>query len=175
MLASISPCTRAHAILTPLKVVNVRAPFLLTQAFLASLPSPKSTPAAIINLNSILSFQTTSGLNAYSSAKAALLAFTAHVANDYPNVTAVTLNPGLVDTDTLQDMFRRFDLNTPQLVGGVAVWLSCDPERSRFLSGRFVIADWCVDDLVERKEEIVEKGLLKIDIVGTLGREQLGE
>jgi len=35
-----------------------------------------------------------------------------------------------------------------------------------------VVSEWSVDDLVERKGEIEEGGLLRMDLRGTFGREQ---
>jgi len=99
-----------------------------------------------------------------------------YVAVENPNVVAVALHPGIVDTDMVVDMFRRFALDTPELVGGVAVWLASWDEKAgkEFLSGRFVSANWDVEGLVGRKEEITEKGLLKMDIKAELGAGQFG-
>jgi NAD(P)-dependent dehydrogenase (short-subunit alcohol dehydrogenase family) len=156
----------------PSQEVNVKGPFLLAKSFLAALPSPKETPATIVNINSTVSYQVVPGMAGYSTAKMALLQLTSHIAASYPNVTAVTLIPGLVDTDALLDVFRPFVLQTPELSGGVIVWLAKDPERARFLSGRFVMANWSVDDLLARKDEIMEKNLLRIDLTGTFGKGQ---
>jgi hypothetical protein len=42
-------------------------------------------------------------------------------------------------------------------------------ESRGFLSGRYVAANWDVEGLVKRKDEILEKQLLKMDINATLG------
>lgn len=113
-------------------------------------------------------------MSSYLLAKLASLQLAAHVAAETGgNVTAVGLHPGLVRTDMTSDYFRPFALDTPGLVGGTAVWL-CS-EAARFLDGRFVAANWDVDDLWERRAEIVDKGLLKIDMAGELGAEQFVE
>lgn len=97
----------------------------------------------------------------------------AYVAAENPNVVATALHPGVVDTEMTKESFKRFAHDTPELVGGVGVWLAGweGPDRS-FLSGRFVDANWDVEDLVARKEDISEKQLLKMNLDATLGAEQ---
>lgn len=85
-------------------------------------------------------------------------------------MVAVSLHPGTVVTDMIKESFRAFAKDTPELVGGLATWLAAwdDGDRS-FLTGRYLNANWDVENLLERKEEIVEKGLLKIDLKGEFG------
>ncbi|KAF7443891.1 hypothetical protein A1F99_119650 [Pyrenophora tritici-repentis] len=95
-------------------------------------------------------------------------ALATYVAAEYTNVTAVSMHPGLVATDMLREPFRSlFNNDNPELVGGTAVWL-CQ-EKARFLSGRFVAANWDVEDLLKKKEEIVEKDLLRLTLKGEFG------
>ena len=68
------------------------------------------------------------------------------------------------------DSFKRFALDTPELVGGTAVALCT--EKGRGLTGRFVACNGSIDDLVERVEEIKAGKLLQIDLAGTFGVEQ---
>lgn len=103
----------------------------------------------------------------YSTSKLASQQLMAYFAAAYPNLTTVSLHPGLVETDMMDEAFRRFNHDTPELVGGVAVWLAS--EKARFLSGRAIAAQWSVDDLVEREKEIVEGGLLRMEMTGKLG------
>ena len=72
--------------------------------------------------------------------------------------------------NTSVDDFARFALDTPELVGGIGVWLATD--AARFLTGRFVSANWSVDDLVAMKEKIVGGNDLKFVYQGTLGLDQ---
>ncbi|KAG7292168.1 hypothetical protein NEMBOFW57_002203 [Staphylotrichum longicolle] len=151
--------------------VNTKAAFLLAQHFIKSLPSPTTTRATIVNLVTASAWQVYPFMSGYSISKLAALQLMTHVAAAYPNVTAVGLHPGLVETDMLLDAFKRFDLDSPALIGGLAVWLAAS-DKARFLTGRVVVSEWSVDDLVERKGEIEEKGLLRVDLKGTFGREQ---
>ena len=53
----------------------------------------------------------------------------------------------------------------PGLCGAFCVWLTKDTMEKRWLSGRFLSAKWDVEELVGRREEIVEKDLLKMKMV----------
>ena len=76
----------------------------------------------------------------------------------------------------LQPAFARFAGDTPELVGGVAVWLAAQAAQGQaktsWLSGRFINANWDVEELVGRREEIEAKGLLKINLAGSFGKDQ---
>jgi hypothetical protein len=50
------------------------------------------------------------------------------------------------------------------LPAGFSLWLT-SPE-ARFLDGKFLWANWDVDELVARKEEIERGGLLDLQLVG---------
>ncbi|USP72872.1 hypothetical protein yc1106_00146 [Curvularia clavata] len=152
--------------------LNIRGTFLMTQHFLKSLPSP-STPAKIITLTTGAAYEVFPNLSAYGISKLAVLELMTYVTVENPNVFAVAVHPGIVKTDMTVDMFWKFALDTPELVGGVGVWLAGweGVDRS-FLGGRFVSVNWDVDELVKRKDEIERDGLLKMDLKGQLGAEQ---
>lgn len=94
------------------------------------------------------------------------------MAAENPNVNAISLHPGVLPTDMTIDSFKRFALDTPELVGGVGVWLAGKHEDREFLKGRYVSANWSVEELVVRKEEIVGDNKLTIALVGKFGMEQ---
>ena len=78
-----------------------------------------------------------------------------------------SFHPGNVLTQPVRD--AGHDENTIpwddlQLPGQFAVWLAS--KEAEFLKGRFVWANWDVDELMSRREEIVTKDLLKIGVVG---------
>lgn len=45
-----------------------------------------------------------------------------------------------------------------------AVWLAS--EEADFLKGRFLWANWDISELLERKKEILEQDLLRLDLGG---------
>ncbi|CAJ2501321.1 Uu.00g041740.m01.CDS01 [Anthostomella pinea] len=132
--------------------VNAKGTFLVTQAFIRLLPTPK-THATLINLTSAAAWAGSPMMAGYNMSKLVAQQQISAIAALYPNITAVVLHPGLLETDMLPAAMRHFNSETPELPGGVAVWLS--HPHARFLSGRVVAAVWDVDDLVARKDEIV--------------------
>jgi hypothetical protein len=74
-------------------------------------------------------------------------------------------------TGSNQTQFAKFALDTPELVGGTAVWLCTD--KAKFLNGRMTKSNWCVDDLVKMQDRIVENGELSIKLAGNFGRDRL--
>ncbi|KAK4232722.1 hypothetical protein C8A03DRAFT_39676 [Achaetomium macrosporum] len=150
--------------------VNTKGAFLLAQNFIKSLPSPSSTEATIVNLVTGGAWLVYPFMSGYSISKLATLQLTTHLATAYPNITAISLHPGLIETDMMDDAFKRFNLDSPHLVGGLTVWLST--EKAKFLSGKVIASNWSVDDLVERKEEIQKGKLLQMDLTGRFGKDQ---
>jgi len=151
--------------------VNVKGAFTLASHFIRSLPSPEKTPATIINVVSGAWYILPQS-SGYFISKLAAIQLTTYFAARYPNITAVAVHPGLVATDMMEESFKHFNLDEPALPGGVMVWLAT--EKARFLSGRVVSANWDVDDLVARKDEIVRDNLLQLKLGATLGKEQFG-
>ena len=98
---------------------------------------------------------------------------TGYVAAEQQNVTAVSLHPGIVPTHMNVESFRKFALDSPHLAGATAVWL-CS-EQARWLTGRFVNTNWDMEDLLDRKDEVLKEDLLKIDLKGRFGKNQFDE
>ena len=60
-------------------------------------------------------------------------------------------------------MLMRSDLNdTPELAAGFIVWLT--KEFRQWLGGRFLYANWDVNELEARKDDITSKNLLKVKV-----------
>ena len=83
--------------------VNFLGPVALIQA---ALPQLRESGGRIINVSSGVAVTTIAGSAAYSSAKAALNHFTRILAVEEPEVTALTLRPGIIDTE-MQAVVRR--------------------------------------------------------------------
>jgi NAD(P)-dependent dehydrogenase (short-subunit alcohol dehydrogenase family) len=75
--------------------VNVNGPFLVTQA---ALPHLRRERGRLLNVSSGAAVNAMPGWGAYCTAKAALNHFTRIVAEEEPEITALALRPGVVDT-----------------------------------------------------------------------------
>ncbi|KAH8817066.1 hypothetical protein F5884DRAFT_853496 [Xylogone sp. PMI_703] len=152
--------------------VNVKGYFVVAKYFISSLPTP-TTPATIINLTSSAAWLLYPMVDGYSISKLAGQQWTAMIDAAYGGrITAVSIHPGLVDTDMQLDVFRRMNLDSPALTGGLCVWVAANPSRAQFLSGRAINVNWDVEELLQRKDEIVAKDELKMKLAGKLGSEQ---
>lgn len=56
-----------------------------------------------------------------------------------------------------------------ELAAGTAVYLASP--QARFLSGRYMSSNWDVNELEAKKDEIIEKNLLRMDLTGQFGSE----
>jgi hypothetical protein len=54
------------------------------------------------------------------------------------------------------------------LAGAVTVWLSTP--AARFLNGRYTTTNWDVEELVKRREKVVQKNLLKVKLAGNFAK-----
>jgi NAD(P)-dependent dehydrogenase (short-subunit alcohol dehydrogenase family) len=110
------------------------------------------------------------GSSSYCLSKLVQQQLSRFITAENPNVTAISIHPGTVKTDIVRDWLVRHAKDNPKLSGGLGVWLTT--EEAKFLNGRYVSANWDVDELVARREEIVNGGKLLIDIVGDIGADQ---
>ena len=76
--------------------VNLLGPLYMTQAAISSL---RSQNGRIVNVSSGAATRVLKNVSAYCAAKAALNHFTRVLAEEEPELTAVTVRPGVVDTD----------------------------------------------------------------------------
>jgi NAD(P)-dependent dehydrogenase (short-subunit alcohol dehydrogenase family) len=150
------------------KETNVRGTFLVSQGFLKLLG--KEDKGCIINISSALALATLPASSSYALSKLAMLQLQKFISAEYPNVFAVGVHPGILMTDIVTDFLIPFAKDTFELAGGVAVWLAT--EQASFLNGRYISSNWSVDELVERKDEIVSPGKLLVGIKGDFGEQQ---
>ncbi|ETS02765.1 NAD(P)-binding protein [Trichoderma reesei RUT C-30] len=144
--------------------VNLKGALIMTQGFLNLVGTAKQ--ATIINITSALGFNVVPGKASYSLSKLALTHLSGYIAVENPNVRAVSLHPGTILTDITTEWLVRFSKDTPELAGGTAVWLTT--KEAAFLNGRYVSANWSVEELVRREREIAEGGKLVVKHTGEL-------
>lgn len=163
---------------------NIIGPFNVIQAFTPAL----ATKAHLYNISSGMAhINPTPQFWAYSSAKAANLKMFEYVQQENPEWHVVQIQPGVISTElnerfdvTGQDerkylpgvVFFIFKLRTnwdfffllAELASQFLVWLA-SPE-AQFLKGKFVWANWDVDELKARADEIRNSLLCRVILNG---------
>jgi len=143
--------------------VNVKGTYLMTRAFLPLLF--KGNEKTIVNMNSIGAHLTRPGCSAYQIGKLAVLRLTEFMYVEYAaqGVLAFAIHPGAVATELAYklpaDTHARL-IDTPELAADTIVWLT--QEKRGWLGGRYISANWDMDELMSRKDEIVEGNKLKV-------------
>ncbi|PVH83584.1 NAD(P)-binding protein [Cadophora sp. DSE1049] len=158
--------------------VLVLAAVNLLNVFIASAPLDPSNEKIFINLSSVAAHLTLPTMHGYGSAKAAFAMMLQHYDAEFgqtgKGLRVHNVHPGAVFTPgaeaygaTRESM--RWD--EEGLCRGFILWLCA---KGRFLRGRFVWANWDVDELEGRKEEIEnDADVLRLGLV-TGGLELFG-
>lgn len=165
--------------------INVKGSFIVAVEFLRH----AKPDAVLINLSSIVAhYGVRRGYSkhgsGYAASKIAITKVMDIIQEEVPNVRIVNMHPGLVATamaaraGTTEDSgdsgkpcpyyFLPESLFTKagpvDLPGHFAVWLA-SPE-AEFTKARLVWSNWDVDEMMERKNEIIEKDLLRLELSG---------
>lgn len=146
--------------------VNVKGPYLMTRAVLPLLL--KGGEKTIVNINSIGAHLARAGASAYQTGKLAICRLTEFTSIEYSaqGVLAIALHPGAVDTELIRSLPSKYHTNLvdkPELAADTIVWLT--QEKKMWLNGRYVSANWDVEEIMARKDEIVEENKLKVRLV----------
>lgn len=133
--------------------INAIAAFNLTKAYLA-LPMPAAGEKTIINVSTAAAHMLTSMHVGYGTSKAAGVQIMQQFAWQYKDdrsVNVFSFHPGAFYTPGVAANFGKMDVkwDEPDLPAHFALWLA-GPE-TRFLHGRFVWANWDVDELIALK------------------------
>ena len=83
--------------------INILGPLMLTQA---ALPHLRASKGRVINVSSGAATSAIPGWSAYCATKGALNQFNRSLAVEEPAITAISLRPGIIDTD-MQAQIRR--------------------------------------------------------------------
>ncbi|EXL91437.1 hypothetical protein NOF04DRAFT_17817 [Fusarium oxysporum II5] len=124
----------------------------------------KSSAKAIINISSVGAQIIVPGASAYQTSKFALCRFTEFIDKKYyeQGLVAISIHPGGIKTELALNMppAMHSHLNdTLELAADTMVWLS--RERRDWLSGRFITVNWDMEELENKKKEILQRNLLK--------------
>ncbi|KAF5591115.1 oxidoreductase short chain dehydrogenase reductase family [Fusarium pseudocircinatum] len=142
--------------------VTVKGTYLSARYFIPLLL--KSATKTIINISSVGAQIIVPGASAYETSKFALCRFTEFIDKEYyeQGLIAIAVHPGGIKTELALNMppAMHSRLNdTVELAADTMVWLS--HERRDWLSGRFIAVNWDMEELENKKQEILEGNLLK--------------
>ncbi|KAM7195519.1 putative short-chain dehydrogenase [Rhypophila sp. PSN 637] len=151
--------------------INVIGQFALTKTYL-SMEAPKLK--TILNITSAAVQMSGHGFSAYGPSKAATVQVMRNFADEASqrneDVKIITFHPGAIWTAMTEkhsgDILPKDSpiWEDPHLPGDFALWLA-GPE-SGFLHGRYVWANWDVDELIGIKEKIEkDSGFLRVGLV----------
>ncbi|RYP43327.1 hypothetical protein DL770_011719 [Monosporascus sp. CRB-9-2] len=146
--------------------VNIKGTYLVARYFMPLLL--KSQTKTIINISSGGAHVTFPGASGYQTTKFALCRLTEFMDKEYnqQGLIAISLHPGGVKTELAMNMPpERLDVltDTPELAADTLVWLS--RERRDWLSGRFASVNWDMEELNQKKQDILQRNLLKFRLV----------
>lgn len=136
--------------------INAIAAFNLTKIFLA-LPMPSAGHKTIINISTAAAHMLNPMRVGYGSSKAAGVQIMQSFASQYKDDSKINIfsfHPGAFYTPGVAANFAQGAVkwDEPDLPAYFALWLS-GPE-SAFLRGRFIWANWDVDELIGLKERL---------------------
>ncbi|EXJ62051.1 hypothetical protein A1O7_02484 [Cladophialophora yegresii CBS 114405] len=153
--------------------VNVLGTAMVLQQFLQGRAKQNAKEqAVVINVNSVAAYNVLlpSLLSSYVGSKAAMWRMMETISMDILDETVlpgsarlISIHPGAVETDMYWkaglDGVVQIESTNPQLAGDFVVW--CASQEAAFLANRLVWVNWDVDELVARKEEIVDKDMFR--------------
>ncbi|KAH6988644.1 hypothetical protein EDB80DRAFT_654835 [Ilyonectria destructans] len=148
--------------------VNVRGLFNMVRAFLPMQLSARASTGGLctmINVSSSGALTARPGSGSYRSSKLAILRWTETLQIEYADQGLLTfcVNPGAIKTQMskeLSEKMRNLLPDRPEIAGDTIVWLGA--ERKEWLGGRYVSCPWDMQELLEKKDEIIEKDKLKM-------------
>jgi NAD(P)-dependent dehydrogenase (short-subunit alcohol dehydrogenase family) len=160
-------------------VINLQSNFNVTKAFLKYAPEE----AVIVETNSAAAHLTIGPkFSSYNVAKAATARLYSSLAFEHPSISIFSIHPGSINTAMSKEagfepkqegkeqkwkgegsslLLGYDDANLP---ASFIVWLA-SPE-ARFLKGRFLWANWDVDELKSKAKEIENGSFLNIGLIG---------
>jgi len=151
--------------------VNVHGLINMARTFL---PMQLSTRAGVDGLCTMINVSSSGALSArpgsasYRSSKLAILRWTETLQLEYGDKGLLTfcVNPGAIKTRITENEPKKVRdalPHRPEMAGDTIAWLAA--ERREWLGGRYVSCPWDMEELMKKKDEIVEKDKLKVRMV----------
>ncbi|KAG9252918.1 uncharacterized protein F5Z01DRAFT_743935 [Emericellopsis atlantica] len=146
--------------------VNIKGTYLVAHYFVPLLL--KSTTKTLINVTSGGAHVMFPGASGYQTSKFALCRLTEFIDKEYyqQGLIAISVHPGGIKTELAMNMPPdRHDVltDTPELAADTLVWLS--RERRDWLSGRFASVSWDMEELEQKKQDILQRNLFKFRVL----------
>lgn len=133
---------------------------------------PNATYISISSTTALYHAQSAPKVSAYASSKLAAAKLDEYLSEENPRLRVFTLHPGLIKTGLFEQWKQTLKLPDDIAVDDVSlpadtcVWLASS--ESEFLRGRYLLASYDVDELLERKAEIeADPTMLRITLGGT--------
>ncbi|KAL6890896.1 NAD(P)-binding protein [Trichoderma evansii] len=143
--------------------INVKGSLHVARSFLSvAAPSPR-----ILNISSAqthLDAKFFPGMSAYLSSKMAQLRMFESIQAEREDVVIVSCHPGRVLSEMSAKVGRTKGIDTIELSGDFGVWAVSD--EATFLKGRMVWVNWDIDELKEKKDQIINDNLLTVSLGG---------
>ncbi len=148
--------------------INVLGTYLLAKAFLNQPQPPTEAPVFISVNTGVAHLGPAAGpVSGYGASKLAGASVVEFLQAENPDLKAFSVSPGVVQSD-MADKARSLNFeptDSPELMANLAVWLASS--ESDFLKGRFLWANWDVEELVKAKEKLASApGLLRLTLEG---------
>ncbi|KAI0123709.1 hypothetical protein BJ170DRAFT_697504 [Xylariales sp. AK1849] len=152
--------------------INVLGTTLMTQSFLshhaAAAKEPKE-PAVVVTVNSMGAIgRRLPNFASYAGSKIAIMRAFELMAIEVPDTVArfISIHPGGVESamGEKSGLLGLVPTTNPQLSAEFIVWAAS--KEAGFLNGRFVSANWDVDELIAAKEVILKDDLLITSLKG---------
>ncbi|CAM1508105.1 Fc.00g049530.m01.CDS01 [Cosmosporella sp. VM-42] len=136
--------------------INAKGTFLVARALAKA---SKGQEATLIHTGTAASYFASPGQSSYTSSKAASNMIVEQLNLEYPNLRVFNVHPGMAKSSVLRQELEIYAKDTPELFGSFTVYLA--GPQADFLRGRFVAANWDVEDMERHQAEIASQGLLK--------------
>ncbi|RYP41946.1 hypothetical protein DL768_010421 [Monosporascus sp. mg162] len=151
--------------------VNVHGLFNMARTFLPMQLSTRASNGGLctmVNVSSSGALSARPGSGSYRSSKLAILRWTESLQLEYGNEGLLTfcVNPGAIKTKITEhtpEMVRDALPDRPDIAGDTIAWLAA--ERREWLGGRYISCPWDMEELMKKKDEIIEKDKLKMRMV----------
>lgn len=151
--------------------VNVHGLFNMTRAFLPMQIATRGQCNGLgimINVSSSGALSVRKGSASYRTSKLAILRWTEALNLEHGNdgLLAFCVNPGAIKTQMTvnePEELRNKLPHKPEIAGDTIAWLAA--ERREWLGGRYISCPWDMEELMSRKDEIVNDDKLKIRVV----------